>query len=142
MLQIRHSEQCELCLVIPTFQTKTKGPSKNYVTARGGKGSTILLHIVGCILMWRGYFMKQLRNSRYAILELRGRFLVSLMCYAIVNRKFYANVAYNIITIGELPICLYQQQNKNPVVYWRYVIGVMQFLDQPERVTYCFKMKY
>ena len=35
-----------------------KGPSKNYVTARGGRGSTILLHIVTYILGGGGYFMK------------------------------------------------------------------------------------
>ena len=36
----------------------SKGPSKVYVTARGGRGSTILLHVVTYILRGRGSFMK------------------------------------------------------------------------------------
>ena len=35
-----------------------KGPSKNYVTARGGRESTILLHIVTYTSGVRGDFMK------------------------------------------------------------------------------------
>ena len=37
-------------------QYKYKGPSKNYVTPRGGRGSTILLHIVTYIMRGGGVF--------------------------------------------------------------------------------------
>ena len=60
--------------------------------------------------------MKQLRNRRSEIWELKEHFL-SLACYAIINRKYYANVAEHVTTIGKLLIYLsYYQQNKEPVV--------------------------
>ena len=47
-----------------SYMFRYKKPPKNYVTARGGRGSTILLHIVTLILRGRGYFMKLLRNGK------------------------------------------------------------------------------
>ena len=45
-----------------------KGSSKNYITARGGEGvdDFVTYHYV-YFEMGRGYFIKQLRNDRYAI---------------------------------------------------------------------------
>ena len=36
------------------YDDKANGPSKNYVTAKGGRGSTTLLHIVTYFLRGRG----------------------------------------------------------------------------------------
>ena len=59
----RHDEQNNK-KSIPFTQHYHKGPSKNYVTERGGEGSTILLHIVTLMLRVRGgYFTKLLRNG-------------------------------------------------------------------------------
>ena len=63
------------------------GPSKNYVTARWGRGSTILLHCYVYFEGGEGYFMKQLLNGRYAIWAVKEHHLVSLVFYWIINRK-------------------------------------------------------
>ena len=76
--------------VVPPPIILEKGPSKNHVTARGRRESTIFSIFIS-LLLFRGeggYFTKQLRNGRHKIWKLKECFLGSLVYYKIIRKKF------------------------------------------------------
>ena len=62
-------------------------PSKDYFKARGGEGRRFCYMLLRIFLGGIGYFMKKLRNVRYALENSKKNYLLSLMRCSIIHRS-------------------------------------------------------